>query len=106
MKHTALVFAIILLSAGAVLAQNDDVRVIVGFNGDTDASVFANNGGQAGISIRSANAVAGVLPPGRIAAVKADPNVAYVEEDGIVTALGIDSGDPEIQWGVDRIDSE
>lgn len=100
MRQAGLVPVLVLGFTCALYGQ-DDVRVIVGFNGKVDASVFANNGGKAGRSIPSANALAGTLPAGRIAKVKRNPNVAYVEEDAVVRTAA-----QTLDWGVDRIDAD
>jgi subtilisin family serine protease len=44
---------------------------------------------------------AATLSPGAVAALRADPDVAYIEQDGIVTASTTQSG---ATWGLDRID--
>src|SRR5262245_21389483 len=78
-------FAFVAL-AGA--ARVDDVRVIVGFKGNADAATVARHGGQAGSEIGSARALSASVPPGKIADLRADADVAYVEEDGIAEAIG------------------
>jgi subtilisin family serine protease len=47
------------------------------------------------------NGFAATLPPDALAEIRDDPEVAYVETDGIVT---IDSSQPNPPWGLDRID--
>jgi len=44
---------------------------------------------------------AATLSPGAVAALQADPDVAYIEQDGIMTASTTQSG---ATWGIDRID--
>ena len=44
---------------------------------------------------------AATLSPGAVAALQADPDVAYVEQDGIVTTMATQTG---ATWGLDRID--
>ena len=78
--------------AGSALA--DDVRVIVGFKGSPDAALVARLGGQAGATIASGRAVAATVPAGKIASLRADPDVAYVEEDVIVEVDGKPSTPP------------
>jgi subtilisin family serine protease len=44
---------------------------------------------------------AAALPPGAIALLRADPDVAFIEQDGLVQASAIQSNAP---WALDRID--
>jgi subtilisin family serine protease len=44
---------------------------------------------------------AATLSPGAVAALQSDPDVAYIEQDGVVTASTTQSG---ATWGIDRID--
>jgi minor extracellular protease Epr len=98
MKSTASAALVLTFLAGAGLAWAQDVRVIVGFNGDPDPAVFARHGGRAGKGLRSANAVAGVLPPGGVGTARLEPNVAYIEEDRVVSTLAQTTA-----WGVTRV---
>lgn len=52
------------------------------------------------------NGFAATLGPNELQALRADPNVAYVEEDQVLTAHGTQymSGDYGDPWGLDRID--
>lgn len=51
-------------------------------------------------------AVAGVYPEEALDGLRRRPDVRYVEPDGRMHAIGIDSDDPEVPWGVDRVDAE
>jgi subtilisin len=51
-------------------------------------------------------AVAGRFSEKAIEALERNPNVRYVEVDGEMQAIGIDAGDTEVPWGVDRVDAE
>ncbi|MDB4886894.1 MAG: peptidase and in kexin sedolisin [Gemmatimonadetes bacterium] len=44
---------------------------------------------------------AATLSPGAVAALRADPDVAYIEQDGVMTTTATQSG---ATWGIDRID--
>jgi subtilisin len=108
----------VVLAAAAVLsisfsaaALADDLRVVVGFKGDPDASTVERHGGSPERTLRSARAVAARVAPGRIAALRADPDVAYVEEDGIAEATKGKPGSSKpppppaetTPWGVTRV---
>lgn len=76
---------IVLAASGSALAG--DVDVIVGFKSKADAKVIEKRGGKAdGDAI--GKALAARVPSSAIAALRADPDVAYVEEDGIVEIQG------------------
>ncbi|WP_416840934.1 S8 family serine peptidase [Haloferax sp. DFSO52] len=51
-------------------------------------------------------AVAGVFTEEALRGLRQNPHVRYVEPDGTMHAISIDSADPEVPWGVDRIDAE
>ncbi|QIO24152.1 S8 family serine peptidase [Haloarcula sp. JP-L23] len=51
-------------------------------------------------------AVAGQFSEDALDNLARNPNVRYIEVDGEMHAISIDSGDPEVPWGVDRIDAE
>lgn len=76
---------IVLAASGSALAG--DVDVIVGFKSKADAKVIEKRGGKSeGDAI--GKALAARVPSSAIAALRADPDVAYVEEDGIVEIQG------------------
>jgi subtilisin family serine protease len=114
MRRTAAFFvrtgsALALAVAFAGTAAADDLRVIVGFKGDPNPSLVARHGGAPGDVVGSARAVAAHVPPGRIAALRADPDVAYVEEDGIAEATKKPAPSAPSQpteatpWGITRV---
>ncbi|MBX0325408.1 S8 family serine peptidase [Halomicroarcula sp. F13] len=51
-------------------------------------------------------AVAGRFSTQALDALRRNPNVRYVEADGKMRVISIDSSDPEVPWGVDRVDAE
>lgn len=71
------------LTAGLALASGDVLHVIVGFKQGIRVDAVTALGGEPGRVIQGANAVAVRLPPRAVAALRAHPMVAYVEEDGI-----------------------
>ncbi len=94
-------------ASGAALAGDADV--IVGFKGKADAKLLEKHGGKAGATITSIGAVAGRVPASAIADLRADPDVAYVEEDGIAETQG---GKPApaqpsetTPWGITRVNA-
>ncbi|HST58283.1 MAG TPA: S8 family peptidase [Longimicrobium sp.] len=95
-----------LLSAAAGQGIRD--RYIVVFHdGTQDAPGLAGrlvsaHGGTLHHTYRSAlRGFAATLPPAAVNALRRNPNVAYVEQDGIATANAIQYNAP---WGLDRID--
>jgi len=101
--------AFVLVTGAAAWAADGDCRVIVACKGDADNAALEKHGVKLE-SVRGSIA-AGTVAPGRIAALRADPSVAYVEEDGIATAS---AGKPapapaptqpseSTPWGVARV---
>jgi subtilisin family serine protease len=92
MKRLALSFAAVVAAVSlAQAAYAGDVGVIVGFKGGTSGdrcSIVHRHGGRVGCTIGSAGAIAAVVPACKLAALRADPSVAFVERDGIVEASG------------------
>lgn len=97
-----------------LLKPSNESRVIVGFHGEPDATVFSSNGGQAEIWLSSSNAIAGRVPAHTILHIKSLNNIKYVEDDVVVDVLGKATGKPSggttqppqsTPWGVDRIDA-
>jgi subtilisin family serine protease len=103
--------AFLLISAGAAFAG--DEGVIVGFKTGTDASLVSKHGGGVDASIDGVHALACHVPASAISALRAEADVAYVEEDGIAEALGKGaSGKPgggttqpaqSTPWGISRV---
>ena len=85
MKHLFRPFlTLVAIAATAGLALAGDAAVIVGFKSGVDAAVVKKHGGAPGLEIRGLRALAVRIPASAIASLRADPSVAYVEEDGIV----------------------
>ena len=83
-------------------------RVLVGFKdgagrpaAERRRTLVGGHGGRVRHAYRFLPAVAARLSEAQISRLRADPSVAYVEEDGKVYALG-----EQLPWGVDRIDAE
>src|SRR5689334_6119443 len=76
-KHFIAAF-ILLISATAALAQDGSVRVVVGYNGPVDESVFAAHGGSSIKTLKIGSAAVGMLPVGKLEKVRALAAVAYV----------------------------
>lgn len=104
----ALILGALLLAAPAARGA-ENIRVIVRFHGEADASVFARHGGQSDLVLATARAVAGTLPAAAVAKVEGLAEVASVMEDGIVEAQGrVEPTQPSqsIPWGVSRIGAD
>lgn len=78
MSKSLILLAAVLFPAAAFA---DDVNVIVGFHGKSDSGIFARHGGVAETDLSALQACAGHVPPGKIKSMRAEPGVAYVEED-------------------------
>lgn len=87
MTRSLLTFVVVLLCSLAARAQ-DDVRVIVVFNGNPDGAAVTGAGGHVLFAIQASKALVARIPPAKVAVLQAHPNVSLVEEDGDVVALG------------------
>lgn len=75
---------------------------IVDVNGETDR-VMRGSGGQ--VRFRYGTALKGfaaTIPAAALDGIRQNPNVDYIEADGIVTIVGDQTSPPS--WGIDRID--
>jgi len=75
----------LVLSLFAGLTFAGDLKVIVGFKGDVDDAIVKKHGARAGDEIAGIDAMTATIPAARLAKLRADPSVAYVEEDGYVS---------------------
>jgi len=93
------------------IAAAQSSRVIVTFHGDPDASVVAGAGGEVVHGV-GPHSVAAHVPPGQVAKLAADANVASVSADVVVSASGKPSGGGTTQpaqtvpWGITRIGAD
>jgi subtilisin len=103
---------LVLLALGtAALAagrQAPGRRVLVGFRPDTGprtaearADVVRQRGGTVHRSLRLVSVVSATLAPEAIERLRAQSDIAYVEDDVVLYALG-----QTMAWGVDRIDAD
>lgn len=93
-------FAIFLICSAAALAQ-DDVRVVVGFNGKCRAHIFEKHGGRVKLSGRTF--VAGHISAGNIQQLRREALVAYVEEDHVAT-ISLEEDNPNL-YGVRAVNA-
>ena len=99
----ALVFVLPLSALGAGAPRAD--RYIVVLKNAVDSSAVANlHAVRYGASVEhvwssALHGYSAVIPNDRVAALRADQNVAYVELDGIATATA-----QTLPWGIDKID--
>ena len=109
MQRKTLAFATLLtltfiLMFGTMVSNALAAKVIVGFKQLPQAAeeaVVRGAGGAIKYTYHLVPAIAAEVPDAAIAALERNPNVAYVEDDGIVQAIG-----QTLPWGVDRIDAE
>ena len=105
-----LMLLVLALAATPVIAQGKPAKVdvLIGFNSTPGAAGDALINGLGGTINSRYNIIparAATVPASAVAALRANPNVAYVEEDGFKEfhthgAVG------ELQWGANRIDAE
>ena len=97
---------LLLLSA---VAGADDLRVIVGFKGTPNASLLTKHGATEQRALSNLHASVAMLPARAISDLRAEADVAYVEEDGVAEALAKPSGGSPAQpaqqtpWGVTQV---
>jgi subtilisin family serine protease len=105
---------LVLGSAGAALAGES--RVIVGFKGDEDSGLLKRHGASVEARLAGGRTVVVKVSDKKVAALRAEAAVAYVEEDVVVSTCapppgkgkgggGGDSSPPpqETPWGVSRV---
>jgi subtilisin family serine protease len=107
--HLSLSAVLLAAAASASFAADGDCRVIVGFKAGVDSAALAAHGVDV-VDVH-ARRVAGTVSAARIAELRADPSVAYVEEDAVVEALGNPNAGPApapdpvqtLPWGIQRV---
>ncbi len=85
-------------------AAAEKSKVLIGFKempGPAEQALVHGFGGEIKYTYHLIPAIAATVPDGVIAALRANPNVRYVEKDGVVKAIG-----QTLPWGVDRIDAD
>jgi subtilisin family serine protease len=92
--------------AATATAAPTDSYIVVVKDGIDPGRLSQEHAGRLGASVshvyRAAlNGYAGRVPASRVAALRADPRVAYVEPDGVVTATA-----QTLPWGIDRVDAD
>ncbi|MFC2071989.1 S8 family serine peptidase [Chloroflexota bacterium] len=94
-----------MLGGGAVAAKPEaKIDVLIGFAqtpGTTGKALVRGYGGKIKHAYHVVPVIAASVSETAIAKLRANPNVAYVEEDGRVYAI-----QETLPWGVDRIDGE
>jgi minor extracellular protease Epr len=98
-----LALALVLGTAGSSvsMAAPPNGRYFVGFRGAPDAALVRNLGGEIVYSYGIIPAVAARLPEAAVTALAGNPNVAYVEADGICHATA-----DTLPWGVERVEAD
>ena len=101
-----MVMSVTVVLAGSAADKDTKTKepVIIGFTGmpsQADKAMVRGHGGDIKYSYTLINAIAAKLPEPAIENIQKNPRVEYVEEDGIVHAVG-----EVTPWGVDRIDAD
>jgi len=111
MLISVIVFAVLLNSipaeAGSTRQNRSQRKVVIGFKEsagrqtpENRRSLIRQHGGRTRRAYRNLAAVAAELTDSQIASLRANPNVAYVEQDGMLYAL---DAELDASWGVKRI---
>lgn len=79
-------------------AEAENVDVIVGFTGVPDLGLLRQSGGEVFHVYSIIPAVYVSLPEAAIEPLKANPKIAYIEEDGLLKESG-----QIVDWGVERV---
>ena len=80
--------AFVVSAASFAAADDGDIRVVVGFKGDADAAVLAAHNVTAGDGDVHGDFAVVTVSAKKAEKLRADPAVAYVEEDGVAEAIG------------------
>ncbi len=114
----SLLVALVLVFAG--VASAGDLHVVVGFKGAPDAALLKKLGANPGDAIGGQDALRATLPAALVSRLRANADIAFVEENGIMKALkgkpanpgngggGGNSDDPppqETPWGISHVDA-
>ncbi|MBN2316608.1 MAG: S8 family serine peptidase, partial [Sedimentisphaerales bacterium] len=110
---SAIIVAVFLMcipvKAGSTRQGRSERKVVIGFKESAErqtpesrSSLIRQHGGRARRAYRNVSAVSAELTDSQIASLRANPNVAYVEEDGLLHALD-DDDELGASWGVTRI---
>lgn len=108
---SSIVFAVFLMCIPAEARSSRKSRtpkkVVIGFKEsagpqtpESRRSIIRQHGGRARRAYRNLSVVSAELTDTQIASIKTNPNVAYVEEDGLLYAL---DDELDASWGVSRI---
>jgi len=82
-------------------AQPEKINVIIGFHAEPDVALIKAHNGEVKNIMPQIHALVATIPETAMVALQNNPQVRYVEYDGIVTMLG-----EVLPWGVDRIDAD
>lgn len=99
MKTVTLLFGFLAALPLAALAQ-DEIPVIVGFNGRPDRATFERHGGST--ATEGSGFVAGRISARQLASLRRDARVAFVEPDFIATKELV-SPPQSTPWGITRV---
>ena len=94
---------------GLAANNSTDRNVIIGFRhpvSQVDNDVVRGHGGLAKKNFHIIPAIAATVPESKIAELKNDPNVIYVENDSIFTIADVHTDEHNNTWGVSHIGSQ
>ncbi|MDG6244785.1 MAG: S8 family serine peptidase [Methanolobus sp.] len=86
--------------ATAMPADNEKVPVLIMFKANPNADIVKAFGGEINYQYDIVPAIAANLPPKAIAALSRNPNIEFIEPDGIASIVS-----ETTPWGVDRVNA-
>ena len=114
-KHFLISFILIIILIQGILtgpvmsATTTDKSVIIGFRhpvGPQDDDIVKSHGALPKKNFHLIPALAATIPEGKIAELKNDPNVLYVENNSIFSIADVYSDEYNNSWGVQHIGSQ
>jgi minor extracellular protease Epr len=89
------------IGTGTSIAASPNGRYFIGFRGAPDAALIRGLGGEVVHSYSIVPAIAARLPEAAVKALANNPNIAYIEPDGICQAI-VDT----VPWGITRVGAD
>lgn len=101
-----ILIAVSIVPAAAEQSSNEMVHVIIGFKEKPDAALIKSHGGDIKCQYHAIPAIAATVPEQALKGLENNQNIDYIEYDTEVYISDISGDDPEMPWGVDRIDAD
>lgn len=109
-----LTIALVALSVGAAwAAPPEKVQVLIGFKDKADVDLIRGHGGMVKHVFQYMPVISAEIPAAARDALAKNPNIAYIEEDGIAYALGVVEAEGDagitaqtLPWGIVKIGAD